>query len=348
LLHIDGSYGEGGGQILRTAVALSVLTKTPLEINNIRANRPKPGIKSQHYTAIKIMEELCNAETDGLTIGSPNLTFSPGKITSGDYHFDIGTAGSIMLVLQACILCSLRTNSPITLKVTGGTDVKWSPSWDYFKHVFLTLIKKIGLNVNVHLIKRGYYPKGGGEVVLTINPCKDIQPLYLDKKQEFTTVEGIINIANLPDHISKRMKHAAMKTLLNKNLDARLKIEKTTSLSAGIGISLWTRTHDAILGATILGERGLSAEKIGENVATELIHEVKSGATLDIHALDQILPFVILAKENEQSVCIVREISCHSQTNMWLIRKFFSNQEIFHVENRNDFKIIKINGTGYL
>jgi len=143
LLHIDGSYGEGGGQILRTAVALSVLTKTPLEINNIRANRPKPGIKSQHYTAIKIMEELCNAETDGLTIGSSNLTFSPGKITSGDYHFDIGTAGSIMLVLQACILCSLRTNSPITLKVTGGTDVKWSPSWDYFKHVFLTLIKKI-------------------------------------------------------------------------------------------------------------------------------------------------------------------------------------------------------------
>ena len=348
MLHIDGSHGEGGGQILRTAVALSVLTKTPLEINNIRAKRPNPGIKPQHYTAIKIMEKLCNAETDGLTIGSSNLIFSPGKIISGNYHFDIGTAGSIMLVFQAFILCLVRTNATITLKVIGGTDVKWSPSWDYFKHVFLTLINKIGFTVNVQLIKRGYYPKGGGEVELTVKPCKDIKPLYLDKKQEFTTVEGIINIANLPDHISKRMKHAAIKTLLNKNFDARIKIEKTTSLSAGTGISLWTQTHDAILGTTTIGEKGLSAEKIGENVATELIREVESGATLDIHALDQILPYLVLAKKNEKSLCIVREISNHSQTNMWLIRKFFSNQDIFNVENRNNLKIVKINGTGPL
>ena len=348
MLHIDGSHGEGGGQILRTAVALSVLTKTPLEIKNIRANRPKPGIKAQHYTAIRIMEKLCNAETNGLAIGSSNLTFSPREITSGDYDFDIGTAGSIILILQACILCSVRIDSPITIKITGGTDVKWSPSWDYFKHVFLTLIKKIGLNVNVRLIKRGYYPKGGGEVILIIKPCKDIKTLYLVKTQEFTTVEGIINIANLPDHISKRMKHAAIKTLLNKNLDVRLKLEKTTSLSAGTGISLWTQTHDAILGKTTMGEIGLSAEKVGENVAIELIREVESGATLDIHALDQILPYLILTKENEQSLCIVREISNHSQTIMWLIRKFFPNQDIFNVENRNNLKIIIINGTGDL
>ena len=111
-----------------------------------------------------------------------------------------------MLVFQACILCSVRTKTPIKLRVTGGTDVKWSPSWDYFKHVFLPLINKMKFPVNAQLIKRGYYPKGGGEVVLTIQPCKDIQPLKLDKKQDFTTVEGIINIANLPDHVSKRMK----------------------------------------------------------------------------------------------------------------------------------------------
>jgi RNA 3'-phosphate cyclase len=343
-LHIDGSYGEGGGQILRTAVALSVLTKTPVEITSIRANRPNPGIKPQHYTAIKIMGELCNAETDGLIIGSSNLTFSPGEITGGDYHFDIGTAGSIMLVFQACILCSVRTNAPITLRVIGGTDVKWSPSWDYFKHVFLPLIKKMGLIVNAQLIKRGYYPKGGGEVILTIQPCKDIQPLHLDKKQEFTTVEGIINIANLPDHVSKRMKHAAMKTLLNKNLDARLKIEKTTSLSAGTGMTLWTQAHNTILGATTIGEIGLPAEKIGENVAAELISEIESGATLDIHVFDQILPHLALTKESEQSSCIVREISSHAQTNMWLVSQFFGERDIFSIDNKKNLKVIKAYG----
>jgi len=347
-LHIDGSYGEGGGQILRTAVALSVLTKKPVEITNIRANRSNPGIKPQHYAAIKILGELCNAETSGLNIGSSSLTFSPGEIIGGEYNFDIGTAGSIMLVFQACILCSVKTKTPITIRVIGGTDVKWSPSWDYFKHVFLPLMKKMRLPVSAHLIRRGYYPKGGGEVVLTIQPCKDVQPLQLDKKQEFTTVEGIINIANLPEHVSKRMKHAAMKTLLKKNLETALKIEKATSLSTGAGMTVWTQTRNAILGATVLGERGLPAEKIGEKAATELIREIESGATLDTHAFDQILPYMALIRDNKQSSCIVKEISSHAQTNMWLIRQFFDNQDMFHIENKEDFKIVRIKGASCL
>jgi len=347
-LHIDGSYGEGGGQILRTAVAFSVLTKKPVEITNIRANRSNPGIKPQHYAAIKILGELCNAETSGLNIGSSSLTFSPGEIIGGEYNFDIGTAGSIMLVFQACILCSVKTKTPITIRVIGGTDVKWSPSWDYFKHVFLPLMKKMRLPVSAHLIRRGYYPKGGGEVALTIQPCKDVQPLHLDKKQEFTTVEGIINIANLPEHVSKRMKHAAMKTLLKKNLETTLKIEKATSLSTGTGMTVWTQTRSAILGATVLGERGLPAEKIGEKAATELIREIESGATLDTHAFDQILPYMALIRDNKQSSCIVKEISSHAQTNMWLIRQFFDNQDMFHIENKEDFKIVRIKGASCL
>ena len=125
-MHIDGSYGEGGGQILRSAVALSVLTKEPIEITNIRANRPNPGIKPQHYTAIKIIRQLCNAETDGLNIGSSRLIFSPGEIKSGEYRFDIGTAGSIVLVFQACLLSLVETKDVITIRLTGGTDVKCS------------------------------------------------------------------------------------------------------------------------------------------------------------------------------------------------------------------------------
>lgn len=325
-MQVDGSYGEGGGQILRTAVAFSALTKKPVKITNIRANRPNPGIKPQHYVAIKSIKELCNAETGELEIGSSNLKFMPGDIKGGEYKFDIGTAGSITLVFQACILSSLKTKKPITMRLTGGTDVKWSPSWDYFEYVFLPIIQKMGLSVNAKLIKRGYYPKGGGEAVITINPCKDILPLQLDKKQEFTEVNGIIHIANLPDHIGTRMKGAVIKMLLKKNLKTSLKIEKTTSLSTGTGVTLWIQSKDTVLGSTVLGEKGASSEKVGDAAATGLIREIESGATLDVHAFDQMLPYMVMAKEEGESTCIVREVSSHAQTNMWLIKQFFNVQ----------------------
>ena len=325
-MQVDGSYGEGGGQILRTAVAFSALTKKPVKITNIRANRPNPGIKPQHYVAIKSIKELCNAETEELEIGSSNLKFMPGDIKGGEYKLDIGTAGSTTLVFQACILSSLKTKKPITIRLTGGTDVKWSPSWDYFKYVFLPLIRKMGLSVNAKLIKRGYYPKGSGEAVIIINPCTEILPLQLDKKQEFTEVNGIIHIANLPDHIGTRMKGAVIKTLLKKNLKTSLKIEKTTSLSTGTGITLWTQSKDTVLGSTVLGEKGVSSEKVGDAAATGLIREIESGATLDVHAFDQMLPYMVMAKEEGESTCIVREVSSHAQTNVWLIKQFFNVQ----------------------
>ena len=171
MLEIDGSYGEGGGQILRNAVAFSTLTKKPIKIINIRANRPNPGIKPQHYISIKAISELCNAKIKGLGIGSSDLFYEPGDFIGGKYKFEIGTAGSIPLVYQAIILASVNTKEPVTINLTGGTDVKWSPSWDYLKYIFLSHLKKIGLKVDAKLIKRGYYPKGGGEAEITINPC---------------------------------------------------------------------------------------------------------------------------------------------------------------------------------
>jgi len=342
-MHIDGSYGEGGGQILRSAVALSVLTKEPIEITNIRANRPNPGIKPQHYTAIKIIRQLCNAETDGLNIGSSRLIFSPGEIKSGEYRFDIGTAGSIVLVFQACLLSLVETKDVITIRLTGGTDVKWSPSWDYFSHVFLPIIQKMGVSVRAKLIRRGYYPKGGGEAILTVQPCEAIRPLLLDVQQDFSEVNGIVHLANIPEHVGKRMKHAAIKTLVQKNLKVSLQVEKTTSFSAGTGITLWAQTDDAVLGKTGLGERGVPAEKVGESVATALIQEIVSGATIDIHAFDQIIPYMALS-DRKQSSCIVREISSHAQTNMWLVGQFFGDNNVFSVEDKKGLKMIKIEG----
>ena len=193
------------------------------------------------------------------------------------------------------------------------------------------------MTVDAKLIKRGYYPKGGGEAVITVYPCKKIQPLKLDNLQEYTDINGIINISNLPDHISTRIKHAAIKTLLKSNYMSSLELEQAESLSPGTGITIWTETKDTILGSTMLGERGLRSEEIGKMAAMELLKEIESESTLDVYAFDQLLPYMVLAKENGSSLCIIQKISSHAQTNMWLIKQFFdvdfqAKQEDHHMK----------------
>jgi len=336
LLEIDGSYGEGGGQILRNAIALSTLTKKPVKIINIRANRPNPGIKPQHYISIKSIQDLCDAKTTGLEIGSSTLSFTPGDFKGGKYNFDIGTAGSITLVFQACILASILSKESVTIKLNGGTDVKWSPSWDYFTKVFLPLLKKMGVSVDAKLITRGYYPKGGGEAEIKINPCKKIKPLILDRYQEFSDVKGVINIAGLPDHVCTRMKNSAIKLFLKENLMANINIERFSSISQGVGITLWIESKDTIIGSTVMGERGVSSEEVGKTVVRNLLSEIQSQSTLDVYAFDQLLPYMTLAEGN--SSCFVKELSNHANTNIWLVKQFLDVD--FEAKNKEDnFKI---------
>ncbi len=321
MLSIDGSYGEGGGQIVRTAVALSVLTNTPITISNIRANRPVPGLRPQHYTAVSCVQTMCQAKTEGLAVGSPTLTFSPGSIIPGTYTFDVGTAGSITLVFQTCLLSALRATAPVTIRLKGGTDVRWAPSWDYFTRVFLPLVNKMGVSTEVHLHSRGYYPAGGGDATMTIHPVEKLRPFQVVDHQEFTEMHGIINIANLPDHIATRMKHAAMKIALKHHLQAFLQVEASQSPSSGTGIVVWSETGETVLGANVLGEKGVSAEYIGESAASMLCEEIVSGATVDRYAVDQLLPYLVFAPKG--SACLVRELSNHANTHMWLLKQFF-------------------------
>jgi RNA 3'-phosphate cyclase len=264
---------------------------------------------------------MCGATTEGLSVNSSTLTFTPGEIKPGTYTFDVGTAGSITLVFQACLLSALKTSAPLTVQLKGGTDVRWAPSWDYFSHVFLSLIKKMGVKTDVQLIKRGYYPTGGGEAMLTIHPLENLHPLQAGELQPFHDINGIIYNANLPDHISTRMKHAATKVAVRHNLRSLIQVDAAPSSSSGTGITLWSASDAAIIGAAVLGEKGVSAEQVGETAANQLFQEIKTGATVDRYALDQILPYLVLASKG--SVCRVRELSNHAQTNMWLLKQFF-------------------------
>jgi RNA 3'-phosphate cyclase len=320
VLTIDGSYGEGGGQIIRTAVALSVLTNQPIQINNIRANRPVPGLRPQHYTALSCIKTMCGADVEGLKVHSTKLTFTPHELTPGHYSFDVGTAGSMTLVLQACLLSALHTKEPLSIKLRGGTDVRWAPSWDYFSSVFLPLLHKLGVKTEIQLIKRGYYPSGGGEALLTIFPSEDLQSFHAEEPLNVHELRGIIHLANLPDHISNRMKHAVMNIALKHRLQTSLQVDARPSSSQGTGITLWSASESTILGVAVLGEKGITAEQVGEQATNQLLQEIRTGATIDHYGIDQILPYLAVAPKG--SVCLVHDISNHTHTNMWLLKQF--------------------------
>jgi RNA 3'-terminal phosphate cyclase (ATP) len=323
MIEIDGSYGEGGGQILRMSVALSAVTGKDVKISNIRAGRKKPGLAAQHLTGIRSVGEMCGAKVDGLEIGSQLVEFHPGALTGGKYRFDIGTAGSIALVFQACFIPALHAPTKSVLTVTGGTDVRWSPPIDYFQNVFLPLVEKMGVFAKVEKVKRGYYPKGGGKVVLHIEPRDKLVPLNLDKANGDLRIGGISHVSNLPSHIPERMAESAKKELVRLG---RLDIELRTygvedSFGQGGAIVVWAKNGDAFLGGDSTAERGVRAEKVGETAGKQLSKEIRSGATLDVHLSDQILPYMAMA--DGESSFLVRKVTNHTETNMWLIEQFF-------------------------
>lgn len=316
MIEVDGSYGEGGGQILRMSIALAALTNKPVKVFNIRANRPNPGLRRQHMVAIESVAKICNAKVKGLQLGSKQIEFHPSSLKGGEFSFDIGTAGSITLVLQACLLPSLFAENETCLKLKGGTDVKWSPPWDYFQNVVVPLLEKMGVEVESYLNKRGYYPVGGGEVEVFIKPCKQLNTLKFD--EEIEGIEGIVNIANLPVNIAERIKKSALEELKKEGIEANIMIEETSADCSGVGIVLWTKGK--ILGADCLGEKGKPAELVGKEAARKLIEEIKADVDLDENAVDQILPYLALANENTSFKC--RHLSKHASTLIWLMKKF--------------------------
>jgi RNA 3'-terminal phosphate cyclase (ATP) len=316
MIEIDGSFGEGGGQILRTSLTLSALTKKEFRIYNIRAKRKNPGLQRQHLTAVVAVKTLTNAEVKGDKVGSTELIFKPNDIVEkGEFTFDVGTAGSVTLILQTIL--PLMLNRDIMVKIKGGTDVPKAPTIDYIRLVFLPILEKIGIKADLELIRRGHYPEGGGEIVIK-NVRGSPHSFSLINFGKLVEIVGISHVSSLPSHIAERQKNSAISLLnLGVKVDIQLDIREK-ELSKGSGITLAAIGSESIIGADSLGERGKRAEIVGEEASKKLLEELRSNAATDSHMGDMLMLYAALYKGEYTS----SRLTEHAKTNAEVIKKF--------------------------
>lgn len=317
---IDGSTGEGGGQVLRLSIAMAAATGKPLSITNIRAGRKNPGLRPQHVAAVDAVAQLTDAEIEGVAIGSSELTFKPRRAPSGAVKVDVGTAGSVTLVLQA-VLGALSAPGAGAAEVTvrGGTDVIMAPSWDYFANVLAPTLGRAGLDMDMECQRRGFFPKGGGRVVLrTEGMDRPLHPIRPEATSD-ARIEGSIVWSGLPDHIPKRIDQAIRKELVDLDV-GRIRKKHVEADCPGVVATLWADMGDAVLGGSMVGQRGQPSEKIGQDLARELLADIEVGATVDAHLADQLVVHAALA--SGPSSLRSRRVTRHTRTALGTAREF--------------------------
>lgn len=319
MLEIDGSFGEGGGQILRTSLALSILTEKPLHIYNIRKNRPKEGLSPQHLKTISAIEELTGSIVQGKAIGSTEIKFTPKREFKRKLTIDIGTAGSITLLLQSLMIFLPFLENKTTVGVYGGTNVPWSPQIDFLQNVTIPTLTNMGHKIEIKKVLRGYYPEGKGYVEVDIDPIKKFDTITIDKFEKSEKVEGISYSTNLPENVSERQKKSARGVLFKNGVTPNIKIqiEKDSSERIGSGIFLFSQSGNSIIGEGALGARGKRAELVGEEGANNFLEKYRRGH--DFHLSDQIAPYMALADGTSK---IFTKRTSHLETNISILERF--------------------------
>jgi RNA 3'-terminal phosphate cyclase (ATP) len=293
---IDGA--TGGGQMLRNAVALSAVTGRPVRVVNIRGGRPRPGLRPQHLAGVRAVAEACGAQLDGGEIGSREISFIPRGIQARHgVRVDVGTAGSIALILQSILPALTHAPEESNLTLIGGTDVPFSPPFEYLQHVLRPALAQLGPVAELELIGRGFYPKGGGEVRARVAPAP-IRPISWMARGRLTVIRGRSYSLGLPEHIATRMRDSARRIVSSACPKVEIELEVTPEgRSTGCGIALWAETEAGrALGASALGERGKPAERVGEEAGKALLRELHAKAAVDSHLADQLVVWLALAE----------------------------------------------------
>ncbi|MDH2906639.1 MAG: RNA 3'-terminal phosphate cyclase [Candidatus Nitrosotalea sp.] len=312
-IKIDGGFGEGGGQIIRSAITLSAITGKPVEIENIRKNRKVPGLRPQHLLGIKILSKICQARVEGLYVNSTLLKFFPSQGLDLDLQEDIGTAGSIPLVLQVLIPAVSLMKNKLRLSIVGGTDVPWSPTSDYTKHVFYEALSRIGINFTLDIKRRGYYPKGGGLVEVQIQPCKNANPVSLLERNT-KTVKILCAHSHIPKEMVEKEIHVARNILVENGFDCEIAIKEEDAIDAGCSMLIFSHDASSIIGSDGIYQKGLQG--LGESVAKRFI---ESSLGVDLYLSDMLV--VPLALVKETSVYRVKQITKHLETNLFVAAK---------------------------
>lgn len=320
LLELDGSLGEGGGQILRTSLALSLVTGRPFHLFNIRAGRPKPGLQPQHLTCVRAAAAIGQAQLRGASRGSIDLVFEPGSVRSGNYRFDVGTAGATSLVLHTLYLpLALGMSAPSQLTLIGGTHVSHSPCYHFLETTWRVYLERFGLGLDLHLVRPGYYPRGGGVVEAVVQPCSSLRPARLHERGPLR-VTGFSAVAGLPTEIAKRQARRTRFRLQQAGLEAAIHEESWDGGPATV-LALVLETTPAPALFFALGERGKRAERVADEAVDQALHYLHAApAAVDGHSADQVL--LPLALAEGPSEFTVAEVTSHLLTNADVIRRF--------------------------
>lgn len=335
MIVIDGSYGEGGGQILRYAAALAAVFGEKVKVVNIRIKRPNPGLRPQHIGGLKLLQTICGGRVEGLKVGSLEVAMDYGEPKPGNYIYNVGTAGSIMLVVQSILPALVKHGGDYELTIIGGTDVKWSPTADYFRYVFLPNLSVLGVYAEFKILKRGYYPRGGGRVRLSIHDSKVSN--YTFQRSKILSTNVISIASNLPKHVSERQVKSfkyKLETLGVGNIKYNIDVlGPESAVDRGTSILIYSiMDNDVRNGGDAIGERGKPAESVGWEAYQRYLEWFESGAALDTFMGDMIIPYLFIAKG--PSKYTTPRLTKHMESALYVAREITGREYRINTVNR--------------